>query len=403
MTAFRIRSISTLSDRSGQRVVDWPDSATSIYTADWNVGKVGMQKITKDIVTPGFRKIRASGGFVNNPMIMDTTTFIYNNMSGGKIKANAPWPGSSHYLESKHDGYACLTLILGQLVPAFVLSDLTISALKADVATRSLANIRKPSAQVLVSVAELHKTIDMFRRPLQFASAFTKKYMSKGARVFEVGSNAWLQYRYGIRPLMMEIEGIAKALQTLRPIRSTARAKGTLNEVSTSSGLSAAFDGLAYGYVDVHDHTCTVRAGTIYDCSVTLQDSLGLNLSDIPDAAWELVPYSFVADWFVNMGNYISAMTPKAGVKRHASFLSVKHELLSTRTLTSTTESGLSSGYHKSGDGSGTEVTRRVLYERVPYVEASLSIKPELLAFTRDARLVDAFLLIRQIIQRAKR
>jgi hypothetical protein len=41
---------------------------------------------------------------------------------------------------------------------------------------------------------------------------------------------------------------------------------------------------------------------------------LGLRDQDIPVTVWELVPWSFVVDWFVNVGDWIQAVTPNPSV-----------------------------------------------------------------------------------------
>jgi hypothetical protein len=39
----------------------------------------------------------------------------------------------------------------------------------------------------------------------------------------------------------------------------------------------------------------------------------GKNLLTLP---WELIPYSFVVDWFANIGDFVGAITPSLGVKQ---------------------------------------------------------------------------------------
>jgi hypothetical protein len=50
----------------------------------------------------------------------------------------------------------------------------------------------------------------------------------------------------------------------------------------------------------------------------------------------ELLPWSFVVNWFVNVADYVAAHTPNAGVRQRASWVTVKE------TYTQTIQKGLS-------------------------------------------------------------
>jgi hypothetical protein len=61
----------------------------------------------------------------------------------------------------------------------------------------------------------------------------------------------------------------------------------------------------------------TVKAGSLYHFTHGLDAvnrGWGVRLTDIPSAAWQLVPGSFVLDWFLGVNSFIQAMTPIAGL-----------------------------------------------------------------------------------------
>ena len=137
-------------------------------------------------------------------------------------------------------------------------------------------------------------------------------------------SGAYLAGRYGIRPMVSEVQGIMNAIDSLRykkPERQTSRgyqpdegeANTTYSAVSMRQNLS--------GY-QVTQETASVRAGVMY--SADIRDTWGTNLSQVPIALWELTFLSFMADWFANIGDYISALTPKAGVNIHGSWVTTE-------------------------------------------------------------------------------
>jgi hypothetical protein len=49
-----------------------------------------------------------------------------------------------------------------------------------------------------------------------------------------------------------------------------------------------------------------------------------------------LVPFSFVADWFVNFGDFIEALLPRSGTYPLASWYTVTREIETTRIITNT-------------------------------------------------------------------
>jgi hypothetical protein len=59
--------------------------------------------------------------------------------------------------------------------------------------------------------------------------------------------------------------------------------------------------------------------GIIYEVKImdafdNLAKVAGSRLRDIPATLWEVVPYSFVVDWFFNVGDWIQAFTPAPGI-----------------------------------------------------------------------------------------
>jgi hypothetical protein len=59
----------------------------------------------------------------------------------------------------------------------------------------------------------------------------------------------------------------------------------------------------------------TVRARTLDEVDFSVANNIGFSVKGLTSLPWELVPYSFVADWFVNVGDYIRALTPVPGLK----------------------------------------------------------------------------------------
>lgn len=124
-------------------------------------------------------------------------------------------------------------------------------------------------------------------------------------------SDIWLEYQYGWKPLLADIYGSAEVLSKLhespRPLRFTAMSSG-------NQKLNRPFATWA-----VNGSTYRTKLDLLYadSCRYVLEieeDISGLKglaeagLTNPLLLAWEVIPYSFVADWFIPLGNYLQQL-----------------------------------------------------------------------------------------------
>lgn len=125
-------------------------------------------------------------------------------------------------------------------------------------------------------------------------------------------ANAWLEAQYAWKPLLSDVHDAAEALafHTVNPRRTrvTVRASFPYNSSYTSSTFNRYSEGVT---------------GLMYICEMqeTLSVPRSLNLIDPTTVAWELLPFSFVADWFIPIGSYIENYSYLSGFT--ARFLTV--------------------------------------------------------------------------------
>jgi len=127
-------------------------------------------------------------------------------------------------------------------------------------------------------------------------------------------SDAWLTWSFGISPVISEVnEGINSIGSYLDRddyrVRLEARAsrdwvsgiKGTFgfHAMSTASSHYSIHHSLSYKYIAAFD--IRVAAGNNYGVA----EHFGLEFKELPSVAWELVPYSWVIDYFTTVGNYL--------------------------------------------------------------------------------------------------
>jgi hypothetical protein len=204
-----------------------------------------------------------------------------------------------------------------------------------DVSTRARANVKDPSVQGLAFLGEIQKTLALLRNPLASIQVLLKKYNRSGAGVANAASSQSLAILFGLLPLMHDIEGIVEALQRQVQERETARASASDEFTSLATGQVITGGNLMN--VTTHE-SVTVRAGSLYEFSGrSILDSLGLTLSNLPAAIWELTPWSFVVDWFTNVGKVISALQASASNEFLAEWVTIKRIRTVTRAATVST------------------------------------------------------------------
>lgn len=112
-------------------------------------------------------------------------------------------------------------------------------------------------------------------------------------------SGRWLEMQYGWRPLVDQAYEAGKALEAVTKQRSLRfYSSSSKTKESNQSSAPAAYE------LWVKSTVSTKIYADLYE-DISFARSLGLaNPSAI---AWEVVPYSFVVDWFLPVGSYLSA------------------------------------------------------------------------------------------------
>lgn len=204
--------------------------------------------------------------------------------------------------------------------------------------TSVLADANQGYWDLLTEMAELPETIRWAYDLIGQATAATKaarnkeivlrkKYERKLMTAVQFTSavaSVWMQYRYAIKPLAYSLNDIQDVLlnyyhlfRTSRDYRD--RSQNWVAGVSTRASLNNL-------YSEVNVSECKLRAyiKRSYEASSTLADLLRNYSINPVTTAWELVPLSFVADWFVNVGDFLAAWTGPNVHVHQASTISLK-------------------------------------------------------------------------------
>lgn len=262
-----------------------------------------------DVVTPNFRARMRAGEIINNPYIHTWTSWNRGtvNWTGSRTK-NCP---TTTYADYEYTGVSFGNI--SDLLPSD--SDF-LQNLTLDASTAAQAKLYASAVQSLVILGQFRETLSLLSEPLGGISKIYGRHRGKrGTSLSEALSSSWLASRFGWRPLMHDIEDIMDAVVERNGPRLTARAKAS---GSTSESDSRTITDMSHaGCTSVRDvtHSYSVRCGILAEIEKTAGYNTGLRLRDIPQAAWELLPFSFVADWFLGIGNYLGAIIPGSNVR----------------------------------------------------------------------------------------
>lgn len=198
---------------------------------------------------------------------------------------------------------------------------------------------RRRQFQGLAFAGELGKSISMVIRPakslrgrattlINRLSKLRKRATGSHSSTVKAFADTWLETVFGWKPLLGDIEdgatAIARAACREYLARQQFRAYGSDVTLVSQSVGSVATSGTGFGdtfYYQQNRRVTNSSEVILYGVwSAKLQDASrvasfsgelarlsGLNWADVPSQIWELIPYSFLIDYFSNIGDVIES------------------------------------------------------------------------------------------------
>lgn len=190
------------------------------------------------------------------------------------------------------------------------------------------------SFQAMVFIAEAHKSWEMLKNPLSFLKRdWRKTVKTRPAKtIMDSSTSLWLSYRYGWTPFKKDIDSFAKLSanvmskglmpKLLERFSTKEETRVELNNVAGSCSETQFKDyqnlrpwywssnlGLHYYMPKLWTITTTRLSAYAFDPLAKLTNTFDRLLTaagataswrNIRDVLWEVLPYSFVIDWFVD-------------------------------------------------------------------------------------------------------
>ena len=184
---------------------------------------------------------------------------------------------------------------------------------------QSMAEYKQTGNMVAGAVEDVLKTFHSLRSG-RAVSDFVRTLRSPETRSGRRIANRWLVYQYGLRPTLNDIHESANAL-----LKTIQVGKWIYTGVHDRVKLSSKSESTLYR--QTIDETLWRKA----QCRYLIQSSAVKQLSEVGITnplllAWELVPYSFVVDWFINIGDYLGGLDALLGVSQISVIRSYKYE-----------------------------------------------------------------------------
>lgn len=383
----------------------------------------GEVEVMSDVVVPGFARRMADGEILFNPMSQVRTSVTGSSQGAAVVRVkDDTFKGQTYEILGNQ-----LLYLLGRdtsadtksptLPPTRALTESQCGRAIVEACTKAQ---RPPSdASLLVTIAELDKTrrlvpdllsnwAALFRKLNSVPMASRRLTTHQVARAdaahklaaFEKSlTETWLAMRFGVRPLIMDTLGLIKAanrVYSADPIRVTQRGSASVSASSTQT-ITIDTGVVRSTIVQSNEDSFHVRAMMLWEVAMNQLRASGVSLANIPEAAIDLVTFSFVANWVINVNDFFASLGAIADPGLRDRGGCYVQNRLSTSTWQATDS--------VSRDPATFAITRKMsgivtstLEEtgRVVGLEKSgLVVRASPLKFLGDLRLIDAVALLR--------
>ncbi len=280
--------------------------------------------------TPQFRKKAASGTLPINPH-----TVAIQSVDSGQISKDYGYtyhPGGVYVGKSRETTQSSLSnrVTVASIAASHngVNKNQVIGRLKNQIGLGLSANIGEDIAQIGQTLRLFTGSVNTLRSgflsavkssQLQTANRFNKSTSRAVKNYSQLAAETWLQYRYGWIPLLDTIDALKTVFfskvakdPSILTVKASAKRRTSSRDtflISSSLGLPA-YRGNINTFVDTK-LTIGLRYG-MDSSAVNTASQLGL--TGPTNLAWNLIPLSFVIDWFYPIGQALESFSAFDGL-----------------------------------------------------------------------------------------
>lgn len=325
-----------------------PPSWIRTFTGNYDL-PTGIYESMLDVVTPGYNRRSSKGEVFFNPMVKRTMTIDPGFGSGGAYTRKLAYncPSTTNYqnqyrmgAESGNEGRVLLSNFFAYaidpsglvVVPPSLFTSSEINELVSEASTACRASRGKATQNLWESVAEADQALGLHSDAFKQFENFTRKNAGVLGRAKAAGS-AYLLYRYGIAPLMMDIQSAVDGMRKATGrVRQSSRGNTSANKNASSTSSIVPYGAYTTSLSINTTEKISVRTTWLDEYDATLVSNTGFTGKDLLTLPWELIPYSFVVDWFANVGDFINSLVPAFGLTSLGNCTVVEREIVTSVT-----------------------------------------------------------------------
>nr|UJQ85807.1 MAG: hypothetical protein 1 [Leviviridae sp.] len=341
---------------------NWKDFSTTYNTESTvaiGYSRYGHSTVI-DTPTKNFKKLSAQGDIINNAFSRTVVDFQSAFVEESEQLAFDPPVGTAgysgknfmFYLRAGRETTRIRSMALPREVIKYFESYNPPIPGSQTAINNAFGNIQQGEVELLVMAAEGRKTVQHLvsvvvrfaklvraLRTGNFKDISPKVYKrwkqggyGKAATAADVFADAWMEARYAWVPTVMDAIGAFNILTGNVEKRMTFRGRDSSDHVENiDTTVDCGFANVRVKALVFGDLSC--RAGVLTAARIDSPSAQSTGIFNMATAVKELVPYSFVLEWFVNLSGLLYHLNPNPLLKPLAAWLTEIRELQISGTV----------------------------------------------------------------------
>lgn len=233
--------------------------------------------------------------------------------------------------------------------------------LKNEAAAKFYSELANTNALLPLMFKERQKTVDLVAKKILYFARIRKNFVKgmlkhlkgdKKAR-HEIMESKWLEYRYGWLPTLADINTLVNQPLGLPSARVYAKKYSVIAYDNNGNGTGTpkiVANGQFYESFGAY----------VYPKGVNMQVATQYGIANPALVLWEMVPFSFAVDWFLDIGGYLESLGALNGLVIDDHWRTYGGSIHIVQSYKATP--GTASGYCNSYQTNATRVKERPVY-----------------------------------------
>lgn len=384
-----------------------------VYNISKGSGRHFETQTMSDVETPGFKRKSKEGCIINSPMT-----------SSREILRDIPVTLDSLYYYHHYSGFKRGNHYTGEISASVAVGfngsldsfsvpmddSIDVEDVKAIAVSKAHSNIGLQETAALVTLGEGKETVKFLTNTVRHAvrifyaiRRLNFKYLRKQISRKEL-EKRYMEYRYALRPLANDVQTTAQAFKAdvKNHTRQTFRGFAQRSVSNNPKTSTVSWDYVKFDKTLKAERSVKARAGVL--CAIEHVNELALWGLDRPfEAVWDLIPFSFIADWFFNIGSVIGSFTPNYGIRDLASWVVIEEKTRYEWKVSNIRAPSLPAYYTTISTGGSGGILSREIVRKTRVVGPKRSFIPRLDVNLDGLKLLDLSIIAKSLASGFKR